>query len=233
LDRIPPDEYKETLLQLTYSHKCALEGCPWDERPYGYAEFREAHIHLSTDDLHALKEHYKKQVETIQWPESFAALQAQYNSSTWYFDEIDGDMRTWRELSPEGKLSYITRDAVVDGVSFERFAKAVEEALADVPPAAREQAALRLLLHSERDLLAVDRLLPSEDCGHDLFAPGRPVAERLEDAILLGAANRQSVLGYDLPERVGEARQSGLQQLRLEAEASPSPAPTQTRGRGR
>jgi hypothetical protein len=135
--------------------------------------------------------------------DGFDAMLRDYrDNSTWHFEEMDGTHRTWPELSPEGKLGYLARDAVLADAPPEHFVQAAREFLADLPPPDREEAALRLLLHSQRELCDVDRLLPSEDTGHDLMAPSRPLAERLAEFIcdFAGDSQQHSVLGYKLPE---------------------------------
>lgn len=134
--------------------------------------------------------------------DGFDAMLRDYrDNSNWHFEEMDGTHRTWPELSAEGKLSYLARDAVLAGVPAARFVEAAREFLGDLPPPDREEAALRLLFHNQRELHGVELLLPSEDTGHDLFAPGRPLPERLAEYISdLGDSRQQSVLGYPLPE---------------------------------
>jgi len=95
--------------------------------------------------------------------DSFDAILADHKNSCHYFEELDGTRRIWRELYPEAKLGYVARDAVCDGVSFARLAEAVRDVLGELPEAAREEAALRLVLESERQSHQLAALLPPDD----------------------------------------------------------------------
>src|SRR5262249_8675165 len=79
------------------------------------------------------------------------------------FEDVDGDYRPWKELSAEGKVWQIANNATYYDVPFEPFAQAVRDALADLPAAAREQAALRAAFRSEGELHAVERALPADE----------------------------------------------------------------------
>jgi hypothetical protein len=120
-----------------------------------------------------------KKPETVTDRDSFDAILADHKNSSHHFEEVDGSWRTWRELSAEGKLAYVALDAARDDVSFERFAAAVREMLGG-DAATREQACLRLLLRSEMDLLALERLLPETS---DLAGYGRPLAPHFKELI--------------------------------------------------
>src|SRR5581483_10932291 len=108
--------------------------------------------------------------------EGFQAILADHKHSDSYFEEMDGSHQPWQELSTEGKLTYLARDAVFYDVPFDYFAKAVREVLGDQPPAAREEAALRLLLAQSRELHALEKLLP--DLGSN-FPP--PLTDRFQN----------------------------------------------------
>jgi hypothetical protein len=95
--------------------------------------------------------------------EGFHALLATYQKSNWLFHDADGASRPWRDLSPEGRLDYIAGGAVSHDVPFERFAEAVRDALGDQPPAAREEAAGRLLFSQRRELHDLARLAPDDE----------------------------------------------------------------------
>src|SRR5262245_28153984 len=94
--------------------------------------------------------------------DNFDAVFADHKHSSSSYEEINGTHRTWPELSAEGKLRYLVRDAVWAGVPFERFAAAARDFLGDVPAAGREEAALRLVLHQARELHGVERLMPPD-----------------------------------------------------------------------
>lgn len=130
---------------------------------------------------------------------AFEAMLRDYRGNTsWYFEERDGSPRTWPELSPEGKLGYLARDAALAGVVEEHFAAAVREFLGDLPAERREAAALNLALGHARELRDVARLLPDHPTSDQL-----PLAERVKDAIEQRQAP-QSVLGYSLDEPHGQ-----------------------------
>lgn len=165
--------------------------------------------------------------------DSFDARMAHYDNDNLSinYEERDGKWRTWRDLSPQGRLAYIARDAVLDGVSFERFVLAAQHALAELPPAAREQAALRLVLHGEEERYAVEQLLPPADWGHDLAGQSRPLAERVRE--LIGEAHaRPDATEYpslqDAFGRVAEVRQgpeTGTSRETLERGTGGQPTP--------
>lgn len=111
-------------------------------------------------------------------PDGFDAMLADHKASSHYFEETDGSHRRWSELSAEGKLAYIARDAAFSDVPFERFAAAVRNVLGGLPGAAREEAALRLVLRSEQELHAVAELLPPDE-----RLEGTPLPERVQDAL--------------------------------------------------
>lgn len=111
-------------------------------------------------------------------PDGFDALLADHKASSHYFEETDGSHRLWSELSAEGKLAYIARDAAFADVPFERFAEAVRDVLGELPSAAREEAALRLALRSEQELHAIARLLPPDE-----RLEGMPLPERVQEAL--------------------------------------------------
>jgi hypothetical protein len=113
-----------------------------------------------------------------QMRDSFDAIVADHKNSRHYFEETDGTWRTWRDLSPEAKLSYIARDAVLDGVSPERFASAVRDVLGELPVAAREEAALRQVLESQRQLHQLAALLPPDDRTESV-----PLVDRFEEVL--------------------------------------------------
>ena len=59
--------------------------------------------------------------------DGFKALLADHINSNSYYEETDGTHRAWRELSAEGKLAYVARDAAYYDVPFEHFAEALRE----------------------------------------------------------------------------------------------------------
>jgi hypothetical protein len=97
----------------------------------------------------------------------FKALLASHKTNGHHLEDADGDHRLWRDLSAEGKVEHIARDAAYYDVSFEQFAKAVRETL-DVD--AIEEAALRLAMRCVRELHELETLFP-EDMGSNFPPP--------------------------------------------------------------
>jgi hypothetical protein len=82
-------------------------------------------------------------------------------------------------LSSAGKLSQLVSDAVYYDVPFEPFAATVRGVLGELPASAREEAALQLLLHGEREQRGLEQLLPE----HDRVEPAPPLMERFKDIL--------------------------------------------------
>jgi len=89
----------------------------------------------------------------------FKALLESQKSNSSYLEDPDGNRCLWQELSAEGKLDCIVRDAAYYDVPFQQFAEAVRESL-DSP--AIEEAALRLAMRSGRELHALENLFPDD-----------------------------------------------------------------------
>jgi hypothetical protein len=106
----------------------------------------------------------------------FKALLESEKSNSFYLEDADGNLRLWRELSAEGKLQWIVRDAAYYDVPFEPFAEAVRESVGN---GAIEEAALRLALRSGRELHALEKLFP--DDGRNESAP--PLVERVAELL--------------------------------------------------
>jgi len=94
--------------------------------------------------------------------EGFKAVVRSYKEGHSYLEEMDGSHQMWRELSPQGKLGYIARDAAMYDVPFERFAEEVREVFRELPPEAVAEAALRMVLHHTQELHRLDKLLPDD-----------------------------------------------------------------------
>jgi uncharacterized protein (UPF0335 family) len=127
--------------------------------------------------------------------EGFHALLADHKHSSSYYEEMDGDWRQWPELSAEGKLSYLAGDAAYYDVPFHHFAEAVRDVLSDQPPAAREDAALRLLLSYARELQGLARLLP--DNGR---TEPTPLIDRFREWWGMESGDRNLLLAQDAVE---------------------------------
>lgn len=78
----------------------------------------------------------------------FKALVEEYRNSDWYFEEVEGDRRLWKDFSPQGKLEYIARDAALYEVLFEAFADAARDFIGE---SALGDAALRMVLGDARE----------------------------------------------------------------------------------
>jgi hypothetical protein len=92
----------------------------------------------------------------------FRALVASDKGNGYLMEDADGEYRSWEELSAEGKVSQIAGNAAYYDVPFEPFAGAVRDALGSSPPAAVEEAALRLALRGERELHDLEKLFPDD-----------------------------------------------------------------------
>lgn len=98
--------------------------------------------------------------------------------ASYFLEEMDGSLRRWRELSAEAKLVYLARDAVLYDVPSEAFTQVVRKTLTDSPPAAREEAALRLVLRSMHELRGLEKLFPD-----DGQTSSPPLIERFREAL--------------------------------------------------
>lgn len=108
----------------------------------------------------------------------FEAALSVYRESGLKFEEMDGSFRTWPDLSPEGKLSHIAHDAAASGVSFDRFAEAARAALAGLDSQTRETAAMRLAFSNQRELFALEAMLPP-----DGRTERTPIGERFRELL--------------------------------------------------
>jgi hypothetical protein len=122
----------------------------------------------------------------------FKALLASHKTRWCHLEDADGDRRLWQDLSAEGKVEHIARDAAYYDVSFEQFANAVRESLG---VAAIEEAALRLALRCVRELHALERLFP--DDGRTESPP--PLVERVGELLSEkpGKHEKEEVLNCD------------------------------------
>jgi hypothetical protein len=106
----------------------------------------------------------------------FKALLESHKTGFYHLVDSDGDFRLWRDLSAEGRLEYIVKDAAFYDVPFEHFAEAVRES---VDPAALEEAALRLAMRSGRELHDLEKLFPDDG----RTEPLPPLVERVSDLL--------------------------------------------------
>lgn len=105
----------------------------------------------------------------------FRACVEDLRNSSSYFEEVNGDRRLWSDLSPQGKLGYISRDAALYDVPFKNFAEAVRESIGD---AALLEAALRTVLRDAQEFLNLDRLFPP-----DGRTESTPLTERFKEIL--------------------------------------------------
>lgn len=106
---------------------------------------------------------------------NFRAMVKDHSSSTHYFEEIGGERRQWKDLSPDGKLEYIARDAALCDVPFERFAEAVRELIGQ---SVIGDAALRTVLRNANEARALEGLLPPER-----GTESRPLIDRFKEIL--------------------------------------------------
>jgi hypothetical protein len=142
-------------------------------------------------------------------PDGFDALVADHQQGQVYFEETDGSHRLWRDLSAEGKLSYIARDAALYDVPFERFQEAVRDVLGKLPSAMREEAALRLALRNERELHAIAKLLPPDRSGTESTSVVEQVKDALKDYEKWLALRPERVFAY----LVHDSKEAMVEQL--------------------
>jgi hypothetical protein len=113
--------------------------------------------------------------------EGFKALVKADQTADYYFEETDGSHRLWAELSPEGKLGYISSAAAIHDVPFEQFASTARQAIGDTA-----EASFRLVLTSQRELHGLAELLPD-----DGRTESTPLVDRFKE-ILREASDRAS-----------------------------------------
>ena len=87
----------------------------------------------------------------------FQAVIRDQQASDHCFEESDGSLLEWRNLSPEAKLSYITLAAARYDIQFNDFAAAVQDMIGDPT-----DAAMRLVLKHQRELYGLAKLLPDD-----------------------------------------------------------------------
>ena len=120
-------------------------------------------------------------------PDGFDILLADYQTSTHEYEDHDAALRdvlrTWPQLSAEGKLSYIAHAAAMYDVPFERFEKAAREAVGTQPLPAGEGAYLRLHMEYQRALW--DAELPAFPREHPVPAndPHRDVMDSIDGVL--------------------------------------------------
>ena len=118
-------------------------------------------------------EEVKQAVNDKHRQAGFKALVEDHKNSSHYFEEMDGSHHLWPELSPQSKLQYIAGDAVLYDVPFEQFAEGVRDVL---PPTVLVEASLKMVLHYERELHGLGKLLPGDGRTESL-----PLVERFKE----------------------------------------------------
>jgi hypothetical protein len=151
----------------------------------------------------------------------FKALVASDKGNGYGMEDADGEYRPWKELSAEGQLRQLASNAAYYDVPFEAFAREARDTLGHLPPAAREEAALRLALRSEKELHQLAKLLPE----HDRTEP-YPLVKQLRDTLdyyreRVAELSGDARVGRAFKESVAEAARTDQQ---LAAELF-SPAP--------
>ena len=105
----------------------------------------------------------------------FKALLESHKTDSYHLIDTDGEFRLWRDLSAEGRIESIARDAAYYDVPFEQFGQAVRES---VDSTAIEEAALRLAMRSRRELHDLENLLPD-----DGLTDPPPLVERVRELL--------------------------------------------------
>jgi hypothetical protein len=113
----------------------------------------------------------------------FKALLESHKTDSYHLIDSDGEFRLWQEMSAEGRIESIARDAAFYDVRFEQFAQAVRES---VDSAAIEEAALRLAMRSGRELHDLENLFPN----NGLTEPP-PLVERVRELLDLVCPARE------------------------------------------
>ena len=107
--------------------------------------------------------------------DGFRALVDDHRNSSCFFEEADGRLRLWRDLSPQSKLAYVACDAALYDVPFKHFDEAVRDVIGN---AALAEAALRTVLQDALEFRSLERLLPP-----DGRTESTPLAERFKDIL--------------------------------------------------
>jgi hypothetical protein len=115
----------------------------------------------------------------------FKALLESHKTSSSYLIDPDGEFLLWRDLSTEGKLDSIVRDAAYYDVPFEPFVEAVRESIDSV---AIEDAALRLAMRRGRELHELESLFPDDG----LTEPSPPIVERVKELLNAKSAEHET-----------------------------------------
>ncbi len=105
--------------------------------------------------------------------QGFTALVKDHQTSRSYFEEPDGSLKQWGDLSAQAKLSYVAIAAAIYNIPFPQFAGAVRELIGDP-----KDAALRLVLNSQRELHGLAELLPD-----DGRTEATPLVERFKEIL--------------------------------------------------
>jgi hypothetical protein len=124
----------------------------------------------------------------------FKALLESHKKNSYHLIEPDGSLRLWRDMSAEGRLESITRDAAFYDVPFEHFAQAVRES---IDKTAVEEAALRLAMRSGRELHDLDALFPDDG----RTEPPPPLVERVSELLDAASSERDNAAVLTAEER--------------------------------
>lgn len=163
--------------------------------------------------------------------QGFKALAESAKSNRSCLEDIDGEHRRWNELSAQGKIQNLAAVALYNNAPFAAFAQEVRDTLSPLPPAAREEAALRVAFHNQGELHQIEKLLPK----HDRLEP-YPVVEQVRDTL---ADYRETVAELEGAATIGRAfKETVVQTVRQQEDkhgthkdqlfAASVPAPTPT-----
>ncbi len=89
----------------------------------------------------------------------FKAILQSHKTNSYRLAEPDGSFELWQDLSSQGRLEQIARDAATYDVPFELFAEAVRDS---IEKPTLEDATFRLVLRYERELHDLEMLVPDD-----------------------------------------------------------------------
>src|SRR5579884_595598 len=146
--------------------------------------------------------------------QGFKALVDSAKSNSYLVEDANGEYRYWNELSAEGKIRHLAADAAYYNVPFEPFAQEVCDTLNHLPPAAREEAALRVAFHIEGEQHQIAKLLPK----HERLEP-YPLLDQLRDTL---DDYRRTVAALEAEAMIGRAFKETVAQTVRQQDDSPA-----------
>ncbi len=109
-----------------------------------------------------MAERKRDHMTEAQRVKGFKALVESGKSGGYFIEDVDGNFRTWQDMSLEGKLDHIARDAAYYNVPFRAFAEEVRKVFSTYPPMDLEESALRTVLRSAVELHGLAMLIPDD-----------------------------------------------------------------------